>query len=255
MRSRLDRVRRWLTLPGVVAAAGVLLPPAGSAARHYVLAQAVQFAVLAVAVPALLVLGAPWRLRPAGQRLADRAAIARSHRPGSIRPRLSLVGCIAMVIAWRLPVVVNALVRYPILTLVEAVTLIAAGGALWLELVESPPLLPTMSRPLRALFAALPMWTIWAIAYIMGFSHTVWFTALAHAPGHGIGTIADQEIAAFLLWLIPGLCFVPVVFVSLITWLRDNADPDAGLREVPAAGAGPGLAMPRPPRGWRAPSL
>ncbi len=133
-------------------------------------------------------------------------------------------------------------------------TLVGAGCALWLELVESPPLLPRISRPQRALFAALPMWALWASAYIMGFSGTAWFTALTHPPGRGLGTVADQEIAAGLLWAIPGLFFVPVVYVALITWLRDSADPDDELRAVAGARGETGAAGPRPPRGWRLPS-
>jgi cytochrome c oxidase assembly factor CtaG len=242
-------LRSWLAPAGVVLMLGVLLPPGGSAARHYVFAQAVQFAVLAVVVPALVVLGAPWRFaRP----LADRLAMARSHRQSGVRTWIVLVGFIAVALAWRLPIAVNALVRYPVLTVVEAVTLVGAGCALWVELVESPPLLPGISRPQRAAFAAVAMWAMWASAYIMGFSGTAWFTALAHPAGHGLGTVADQEIAAGLLWAIPGLCFVPVVYVALITWLRDSADPDDELRAV-ALGESE-AAGPRPPRGWRIPS-
>src|ERR1022692_2502354 len=222
-------LRPWLAPAGVVLMLGVLVPPGGSVARQYVFAQAVQFAVLAVVVPALIVLGAPWRL---GSPIADRLAIARSHRPSGTQPWLVLVGFVAVALGWRVPVVVNALVRYPVLTVVEAVTLVGAGCSLWVELVESPPMLPRISRPQRAAFAALPMWAIWASAYIMGFSRTAWFTALAHPVGHGLGTVADQEIATGLLWAIPGLCFVPVVYVALITWLRDSADPDDELRAV-----------------------
>jgi len=268
VQSLVQRIRPWLTLAGVVLTAGVLLPPGASLARQYAFAQAVQFAVLALAVPALVVLGAPWRLtsvpadqagglaadRAAGRRLADRVAIARSHQPGTARAWAILVGFIAVTIFWRMPVVVNATVGHPILPVVEAVTLITAGCALWLELVESPPLLPRISRPQRAAFAALPMWTIWAIAYIMGFARGTWFAAFRHLPGHGLGTIADQEIAAGLLWAIPALCFVPVIYFALITWLRDSSDPDSELHEVPAVrGAGQPHA-PRPPRGWRLPS-
>lgn len=259
MRNQVQRLRPALTLLGVILAAAVLLPPGATAARQYVFAQAVQFAVLAVLVPALAVLGAPWRLgppparRPAGVRLADRVANARSHRLSGARAWVILGLFIAVALAWRLPAAVNALVRYPLLTVAEAVTLIAAGCALWLELVESPPLLPRISRPQRAAFAALPMWALWASAYIMGFSGTTWFTALAHAPGHGLGTVADQEIAAGLLWAIPGLCFVPVIYVALITWLRDSADPDDELRAVPATPHQTEHGLPRPPRGWRLP--
>ena len=231
----------------------MLLPPGGTAARHYVFVQAVQFGALAVAAPALIVLGAPWRLAvamtPARWRnVAGRVANARSHQTRDGRVWLPLVAFIAVALAWRLPVAVDALVRYPALAAAEAVTLLAAGCALWLELVESPPLLPRISRPLRAAFAALPMWAIWASAYIMGFSDSAWFSALAHPAGHGLTTIADQEIAVSLLWAIPALCFAPVVYASLITWLRDSADPDDELRGIPDGQAG--TTLPRPPRGW-----
>jgi cytochrome c oxidase assembly factor CtaG len=247
----MQRLRSWLAPAGVILMLGVLVPPGGSIARQYVFAQAVQFAVLAVVVPALVVLGAPWRF--AGS-LGERVAIARSHRASGARTWAVLVGFVGVALGWRVPIVVDALVRYPVLTGVEAVTLVGAGCALWVELVESPPMLPRISRPQRAAFAALPMWAIWASAYIMGFSHAAWFTALAHPAGQGLGTVADQEIATGLLWAIPGLCFVPVVYVALITWLRDSADPDDELRAAAGAGRESEAAGPRPPRGWRLPS-
>jgi cytochrome c oxidase assembly factor CtaG len=247
---RFGRLRPWLAVAGAAATAAVLLPPAGTAARHYVFAQALQYAVLAVGAPPLLVIGAPWRLGP--PRLISRLAIARSGRRRTARTWLILVAFLTVALAWRLPVAVNALVTHPALTVAEAATLIVAGCALWLELAASPPLVPRPTRPQRAAFAALPMWAIWASGYIMGFSGTTWFGALAHAPGHGLGTVADQEIAAFVLFVIPGLTFVPVIYVSLLTWLRDGSDPDDEMRQVPTAAPGP--LMPRPPRGWRLPS-
>ena len=251
VRNRMQGLRSWLAPAGMVLMLGVLVPPGGSIARQYVFAQAVQFAVLAMVVPAFVVLGAPWRF--AGP-LARRLVMGRSHVLSGGRAWLVLVGFAGVALGWRVPVVVNALVRYPVLTVVEAVTLVGAGCALWVELVESPPMLPRISRPQRAAFAALPMWAFWASAYIMGFSHAAWFTALAHPSGPGLGTVADQEIAAALLWVIPGLCFVPVVYVALITWLRDSADPDDELRAAAGAGRESEAAGPRPPRGWRLPS-
>lgn len=257
MRHRIERRRPWLAVAGFVLAAGVLLPPGGAAARHYAFAQALQFGALAVAAPAMVVLGAPWRLAaalvPARWRsVAGQVAHARLHQRRDARVWLPVVAFIAVALAWRLPVAVDALVRFPALTVAEAVTLLATGCALWLELAESPPLMPRISRPLRAAFAALPMWAIWASAYIMGFSDSAWFSALAHPAGHGLTTISDQEIAVSLLWAIPGLCFAPVVYASLIRWLRDSAVPDDELRGVPEGDAG--IAPPRPPRGWGLPS-
>lgn len=242
----LTRLRPWLALTGAVAALAVLLPPVATLARHYVLAQALQFAVLATVAPALIVLGAPWR-----GTWWQRLATTRSHRRSAHAAWVTLIGFIVIAVAWRLPVAVNALVKDPALTVAEAASLILAGGLLWLELAESPPFLPRIARPLRAAFAALPMWVIWASAYIMAFSHTIWFTAFAHRAGGGLSVVADQQIAAGLLWAIPGLCFVPVVYVSLITWLRDTSDLDHELGRVSAGSEPVAPSMPRPPRGWR----
>jgi cytochrome c oxidase assembly factor CtaG len=254
MRALSGRLRPLLAAVGGVLAVGVLVPPGGTEARQYVFAQAVQFAVLAVVVPALIVLGAPWSLAHRVPRLVAQTGSLGSSSGASIT---ILVGYIAVALGWRLPVAVNALVKYPALTVVEAVTLIALGCALWLTLVDSRPLRPGISRPLRALFAALPMWAIWASAYVMGFSRATWFSALAHRGG--ISTVADQQIAAGLEFAIAGLSFVPVVYVSLITWLRDSADADDEPRAAANGADQPERApvmpvssiVPRPPRGWR----
>jgi hypothetical protein len=61
-------------------------------------------------------------------------------------------------------------------------------------------------------FAAVAMWTIWVLAYILGFSRLAWFRAYAH--GARLSPVADQEIAAGIMWAVPALCFVPVVFAT-----------------------------------------
>jgi cytochrome c oxidase assembly factor CtaG len=259
VRNRVQSLRPWLTLVAVVLLVAVLVPPLATTARHDVFAEAIQFEVLAVIAPALLVLGAPWRGRGdrPGWELAERLAAARSRRPGAARSWLVMALFIVLALAWRLPPLVNALVRHPVLLVAEAMTLIVAGCALWLELVDSPPLLPTATWPQRAAMAAVPMWAIWASTYVMAFSHTAFFSSLAHAPGHGLSTLSDQQIAAALLVVVTGVCFVPVVYVTLITWLRDNANADDELREAPEASGIEGTEgprPPRPPRGWRLPS-
>ncbi len=154
------------------------------------------------------------------------------------------------VIAWRLPVSVNALATLPGFAVLEMVTLAIAGSALWLELVESPPLLPRLPRPLRAALAAVAMWTIWVLAYMLGFSQVAWFSAYARAAG--LSPVADQEVATGIMWAVPAVCFIPVVFVTALTWLKDTEDPDEELRAIVRADRpqpGPGR-WPRPPRGW-----
>jgi len=258
--SRLPRQRYWLAIAAVIVILLSLLPPAGIYARRYVFVESVQFAVFATVVPALVVLGAPWRaLRlgfsralPGGRRPGDRRLAGRRPRRGSgfVRAAAVLLVFLGTVTAWRLPVTVNALATVPGLAVIEMATLVSAGSALWLELVESPPLLPRLSRPGRAAVAALAMWTIWILAYILGFSQVAWFTAYAH--GAGPSPVADQEIATGIMWAVPAICFIPVIYATALTWLKDTEDPDEGLRGIVHADDprhGPGR-WPRPPRGW-----
>jgi cytochrome c oxidase assembly factor CtaG len=250
------RLRPGLSMAAAACALGVLLPPVGMLISKYVWAQSLQYVVLGVAVPALLMLGAPWRLqlssaRPPGTGRADRIARARSRRGGRYAWAYLIV-FMAAAIFWRLPAVVDALAKHQVLVLAEVVTLVPAGCGLWLELVDSPPMLPRISRPLRASFAAVAMWTIWVLAYIMAFSHRGYFAAYVHA-GHGLSSAADQQIAAGIMWLIPALSFPVVVYASMLAWLRDSADPDEELAEAAAERRGPWRFTPRPPRGWRTP--
>ncbi len=279
------RVRSWLALAAVLLIVAALVPPAGSSARHFEVAASLQFLIFAVAAPALLVLGAPWRLlrlarqvvpgpaagsparraagwppggpgQPDQALFADRIARSRSRRPGAARGVAVLVTFAALAVAWRLPASVTALARHPWLVAAELATMLPAGVLVWLELVESPPLLPRLGRPQRAGIAAVSMWTVWTMGYLMGLSHVAWSAAFRHPQGSGLSTSADQQIATGLMWAVPALCFVPVIYAVIVTWLRDSDDPDDELRRASSAeSAGAGArGWPRPPRGWQPPS-
>ena len=227
-----------------------ILPPVETLARQYLVAESVQFCLLSMAGPALVVLGAPWRLfrlsraQAGGSQAKPEYVMAwrtgwrpgRADRPSFVRAMGFGAWWVGSCVCWRLPPVLDALARHPALILAELATLTPAGIGLWLELVNSPPLTPRLSRPLRAAIAALAMWSTWAIAYILGFAGG----PVVHAydgVGSSLSAVTDQELAAFVLWLVAACCFVPVIFVSLLTWLRDGADPG----EEPAS---PGV------RGW-----
>jgi len=80
-----------------------------------------------------------------------------------------LVPFVALVIIWRLPAVLDALARYPVLAAAELVTLAGAGLGVWLAIAGLTPATP-LPRPQRAAMAAAAMWTIWIVAYVTGMS-------------------------------------------------------------------------------------
>jgi cytochrome c oxidase assembly factor CtaG len=245
MTKGLSRLRSVLGPVAVVLAAAAAVPPVATDARHNAAVQALQFAVFAAVVPALLVLGWPtWltrsvRPRPVGSHHADRA---------TIRAAVSLLPCLALVVIWRLPAVLAALTRDPWLIAVELVTLVAAGAALWRELARPSATREPLPRPLRAAMAAVAMWTIWVIAYVTGMSAG---GATPAAPGV-LSTVAERELGVAVLMAVSGFCYVPVVFVMAMSWFNDRENPDAEARQLVSAAAFPDLGIaPKAPRGWR----
>ena len=137
-------------------------------------------------------------------------------------------------VAWRTPGAVDALERHPWLLVLEAVSLVVVGVAFWSELVETGPLMARSRRPLRALMAAVAMWTVWIVAYLVGFSSSAWYPAFHHVAGHGLSTAADQQLSTGVLWFFAAVAFMPVVFRNVIVWLRAQDDSDLGhLGSVP----------------------
>jgi Cytochrome c oxidase caa3 assembly factor (Caa3_CtaG) len=126
------------------------------------------------------------------------------------------------------------------------VTLVAAGGGLWLGLLRSAPQsrLPGLQR---AVIAALAMWCTWITAFALGFSTSP--VVHGYAGGAGLGAVADQEIAVGLVWGMAGLCFVPVIYAGMLSWLREAGDSRTG-SGLPPNGAGARVrGWDRPPRG------
>lgn len=258
----LTRARPWLAAAGVVLVLVVALPPVGSDARRYAAVQALQFVIFAVVGPALLMLGWPRRLAGPGRTGQGRGETSTTARLGSadrpaLRAGLALLPFMALVIVWRLPAVLQVLARDPALTAVELLTLLVAGSAVWLELTGTAPWPASLPYPARAAMAAIAMWTIWAIAYVTGMSSTT-LGASGQSVAPALSAAANQQIGVAIMWAVPAICFVPVVYAMVMTWLGKREEAGRELRTAePAAAELPALGLPdlsgppRPPRGWR----
>ena len=226
--------RKRRALFGVAAVVSVvvgLVPPVSHEARRYIFAGGLQFALFGFVAPALIVLWAPWRVLDRGGRLAR---AAESRRRGASYPRAIgwLVVSQAMMIFWRTPAAVNALVRHAWVAPVECFALVAVGTAFWLELVDSAPFTPRVPRQRRIILATFAMWIAWITAYLVGLSHSTSYGAYASVVGRGLSVAADQQVMAGLLWAIAALVYLPIVFANLMAWLRDEQNPDEELRRI-----------------------
>ena len=250
--------RPWCLASAALVALVALVPPLFTAARETDYAAALQFALLAIVVPALVTIGAPWRslglsagssavaTAVAPGRVLDRVAGRRRRHPELLRSLGFIVLDLAVVVAWRSPGVVGTVARHGWPAVLEAVTLLVFGVGLWLELVRSPPLEPRSGHLRRAVLAAIVMWVFWTLAYIVGLSNHAFYPNFTHVPG-GLSAAADQQIASALWWFVATLAFVPVIFWNAVMWLKTEDDPDTELialirverrRGTPLSGAG-----------------
>lgn len=224
----------------VVCIVAIFVPPLWTDGDRYVFVASIQYCLAAFVVPALVVVGRPWgrfgartRRGRTGDMLA-RLADARARHPALIRALGFWAVDIALVILWRTPAWLDALVRDRWLVTVEVVSLVAAGIGLWLELIACPPLAPRLARPWRAVVAALAMWATWIMAYAVGFAHTPWYSAFDRHSG-GLSGAADQQIATAIVWAVATCVFVPVIFADIMIWLKTGEDPDEELRKLARA--------------------
>lgn len=214
----------------------VFVPPLLTDAHRYECVETIAFDLSAFALPALFVLGWPLTLvrGEAGDRLRLHALhlTERRRRHPSMWRSLGFAALdVALLVAWRTPALMDALERHRWLLVPEVASLFVAGVPLWAELVRSPPLEPRLAHPWRAVVATLTMWSVWLMAYALGFSDVPWYVAFHHVAG-GLSTSADQELSTGALWFGAAASFVPVVFVELLAWLRNGEDPDEELRAL-----------------------
>jgi cytochrome c oxidase assembly factor CtaG len=243
-------LRDSLAVLGLLLLVMCYVPPVEGWARHYEYVQAMQFLAFSVLVPALFVVGAPWRwlglaasqppridddgLVQVDQspRYVDRLVLARPHQVSNVRAIWVMVLFVALTIFWRSAPVVNFTVRHGWLVVLESLSTLVVGVVLWTDLVESPPLTPGATRPYRIGMSAIAMWTIWVLAYLGAMSHSSWYQAFHHVAGHGISAAADQQFTAAAMWFLSAAAFLPLVFWNLVHWLQSEENPTDELNRM-----------------------
>ncbi len=221
--------RGWLAVVGLATWLAALLPPVAPLAQRYELVETLQYLTFGFVTPALLVVGAPWHaLGWVRVDAGDQVRLLGRARPPGVRGQRRSLGeafaFVALAIAWRSAPAVDAIVRYPVLMVFEALTLVVAGTALLADLVVSPPLRPGTSRPYRIGVSAVVMWVVWVLAYLDGMSAHSWYDVF-----HGtrsLSRVADQQLASGAVWVVTAAVFLPIVFANLARWLQSEEDPD-----------------------------
>lgn len=242
---------RWRTasfLAGLATIALALGEPIDGLADELFWVHMIQHVLLLVVAAPLLVLGAPWmaiwRAFPLGSRRRVARALARSRWAAPLRGTARLCGLPvaafvlmnADILAWHLPAAYNLTLRSNAAHYAEHATFILLGVIGWAQVIDSPPYRSRLSLPHRGVFAFGSMVVGWLLALPMAFAGKAWYAHYAqlhHRPG-GISALADQYLAAGIMWVPASIPWSIAIFVLIYMWVseRDGPAPVRRQRQV-----------------------
>lgn len=209
---------------GLLLVVAALAAPIGYWARHYLWVRSVQDLLLALVIPGLIVLAAPWQAlaRGIGRPLTPRPDPG-YQSPGWLSwPVAVTVAFNAVWWAWHAPALYDAGVRDPAVFAAEAVIYLGVGIAFWLQLIGSGPVTPRFPPLPRVMLVAgtVASWTVLGMVLVFG-SRLLYpaYLPAGHRPG---SVLWDQQLAGAVLWMLALPPLMITAIALLIRWLNEE---------------------------------
>jgi putative membrane protein len=234
--------RRWRAAAfygGLLSVVIALDTPVDPLAERLFSVHMAQHLLLLVVAPALIVLSAPW-LRlwqplPLGFRRTVAKNIARSQWSAPLRflgrllsrPVPAFILFCAVLLVWHVPSFYDATLSNQNVHEAEHATFFAAGLLFWLQVLDSPPVHARLTYGRRAVYLMGATLVSWVLAIVLAFAHHPLYSGyahLAHRPG-GLSALADQQIAAGVMWVPGSIPFTIAIIWALYRWLEPTPEP------------------------------
>jgi cytochrome c oxidase assembly factor CtaG len=234
------RMRRWRTAAGVAGIVVLWLAldwPVGALGAGYLASvHMAQYLLIALAAPALLLLGVP----PAAyERLARRPVLGGGIRQAT-RPAVALLVFIAVTLVTHVPGVVDTLMRSQTGSFAIDAAWLLAGLLFWWPIVVPVPARPHFPPPLQVLYLFPAMLTHTAISVYMVFSRYPLYATYELAPPTGwVTALADQQIAGGLMWVTVTPIMWSIIGVVFFRWLGSEPMPAEAGAPDPSARPAP----------------
>ena len=184
--------------------------------------------LMAVAAP-LLVLGAPWMEIWRGFPLGFRRPVARTVLTSRgwapvralcrfvARPWIAWALFNAAIAVWHIPGMYDATLRNQGIHDLEHLSFLLLGVLFWAQVADSPPFHARLDLPLRVGYLILGAAASWVLAVVLALAPTPIYAAYAHP--HGLSPLADQQLAAGVMWGLGSIPYAIAIFVLLYRWL------------------------------------
>jgi putative membrane protein len=193
----------------------------------------IQHVLLLVVAAPLFVLARPWirlwRCLPLSARRWLARGLSHGERTSALRalsrtmgrPAPGFVAFSVVLLAWHVPGLFDATLRSSALHALEHTLFFLTALMFWKQLLPSPPLRIRLGDTQRVLYAVGGMIVSWVLAVVLALAPHPLYSYYAHQasrPG-GISAMADQQLAAGVMWVPGSITFLIVVFVYVHRWL------------------------------------
>ncbi|MBO0770688.1 MAG: cytochrome c oxidase assembly protein [Actinobacteria bacterium] len=209
---------------GLLLVVVALAAPVGYWARHYMWVRSVQDLLLAVVVPSLIVLGAPWEAlaRGIGQRLPPRPDRDYQSPAWLSWPVAVTVAFNVAWWAWHVPALYDAALRHPAVYAAQTVIYLGVGIAFWLQLIGSGPVTPRFPPLPRVMLITGTMASGTVLAMMLAFGSGLLYPAYLPAGRRPGSVLWDQNLAGAVLWLLALPPLIITAVALLIRWLNEE---------------------------------
>jgi cytochrome c oxidase assembly factor CtaG len=188
----------------------------------------VQHVLLLLVAPPLILLADPFRTAWAGYLAVQGRPIsvdgtwpARVIRVLHAGPRAATVVVLSFsvdLLVWHVPQIYNATLRVASVHDLEHLTFLVVGLLFWDQVISPVQATGRLSLLGRAVVVLLGMFVSWGLAIVIGYATQPLYAY--PTPAGGLSLLADQEIAAGVMWVPGGTPFLIALLYLGIRWFE-----------------------------------
>jgi len=234
--ARTRAAKRWRSAcfyAGLAVLAIALASPIEILSQQLFWVHMVQHVLLLVVAAPLIVIARPWvrlwRCLPLDARRSLARELSDGGRAAGVRwaaralgsPLPSFLLFSVVLLAWHVPALFDATLSSSALHALEHTLFFCTALMFWKQVIASPPLRASLDASWRVLYVVGAMIVSWVLAVVLALAPHPLYSYYAHLhsrPG-GISAMADQQLAAGIMWVPGSVTFVIVIFVYVHRWL------------------------------------